>query len=112
MTLFVNVALPVIALLLLGFGLPYLWALVLPEGIPGLVANFVLSALIISLVVFSYFITLYAGQNVPLVADLLERPGAFGPYYLRWAGKTALVWLPMLVLGIAAQPKRWKEVVW
>jgi len=116
MNLFANVALPIIILMALGFGLPYLWALILPEGIPGLVANFVLSALILSLVVFAYFIAFYAGQNVPLVADLLQSPsaiwGAFTPYYLRWAGKTALVWAPVLVLGIAAQPKRWKEVVW
>ncbi len=91
MSYFVNVGLPVIALMALGFGVPYLWALLLPEGIPGLAINAILSALILSLVVFAYFITFYAGQNVPLVASLLERPsefwGAFWPYYLRWAAR-------------------------
>ena len=112
MNALVNIGAPVFGLMVLGFCLPYIWALILPEGIPGLIVNFVLSAVIISLVVFGYFFTFYAGQHVPLVTDLLQRPGAFWPYYLRWAGKTALVWAPMLVLGVAAQPKRWKEVVW
>lgn len=112
MSTFINIGVPVIALMILGFGLPFLWALIVPEGIPGLGINLVLSTLVISLVVFGYFITYYAGQHVPLVQDLLQRPGAIWPHYLRWAAKTSLIWLPLLVLGVAAQPKRWKEMVW
>jgi len=112
MSYFLSVGVPVIALMILAFGVPYVWARIVPEGIPGLVINFALSAFVISLAVFAYFITFYADQYVPLVEDLIKYPGAFGPYFLAWAGKTSLIWLPLLVLGIAAQPKRWKEVVW
>jgi len=112
MTFLTEVALPVLALMVLALGLPYLWAFILPEGIPGLVVNFVLSAGVIALAIIAYFITFYAGQNVPVVEDLLQRPAAFAPYVLGWIAKTSMAWLPMLVLGVAAQPKRWKEVVW
>ena len=112
MTFFLTVALPVIGLMALAVGLPYIWALILPEGVPGLVANAVLSVVVIAVVVSAYFFTFYAGRNTPLVTDLLQRPGAFVPYFAGWVAKTSLAWLPMLILGIAAQPKRWKEVVW
>ncbi|MCP5037966.1 MAG: hypothetical protein GY945_10245, partial [Rhodobacteraceae bacterium] len=105
-------ALPVLALMALALGLPYLWAFILPEGIPGLLANFVLSAVVIAFAVLTYFVAFYAGQNAIVVEGLLERPSAFAPYALGWIAKAALAWLPMLILGVAAQPKRWKEVVW
>lgn len=108
----VDIALPIAALFLLGIGMPFLWALVLPEGIPGLAANFVLSAVVISGLVFAYFITWHMGRNGEVAEALLTQPGAFWGLFLGWAGKTALFWLPVLVLSIAAQPKRWKDVVW
>ncbi len=107
-----EIALPIAALLLLGIALPFFWARVLPEGIPGLFINFVLSALVISALVSAYFIIWHIGRN-PAVSDaLLAQPGAFWTLFLGWAGKTALFWLPVSVLSIAAQPKRWKDVVW
>ena len=112
MTVLANIALPVFGIMILAFAVPFACALIVREGVLGLVINFALSCLIISAAVFVYFINFYAEQHAPLVADLLHRPKAFTPYYLKWAGKTSLIWLPMLVLGVAAQPKRWKEVVW
>ena len=107
-----EIALPIVALFILGIAMPFLWALFLPEGIPGLFANFVLSALVISGLVFGYFITWHLGRNAEVTEALLAQPGAFWTLFLGWAGKTALFWLPVLVLSVAAQPKRWKEVVW
>ena len=108
----IELALPIAALIVLSIALPFLWALVLPEGIPGLVANFVLSALVISLVVFGYFILWHAKRNGLVLADVQEQPGAYWPFFINWAGKTSLFWLPVLVLSVAAQPRRWKDVVW
>ncbi len=107
-----DIALPIVALFVLGIALPFFWARVLPEGIPGLFANFVLSAVVISGLVSAYFIIWHIGHN-PAVSDaLLAQPSAFWSLFLGWAAKTALFWLPVLVLSIAAQPKRWKKVVW
>ncbi len=107
-----DILLPLAALVALSIALPFLWALVLPEGIPGLIANFALSALVISIAVFAYFLTWYATRNSLFIDGLLARPGAYWPFYLGWAGKTAIFWLPVLVLSVAAQPKRWKKVQW
>ncbi|MEE9388256.1 MAG: hypothetical protein V3U96_06570 [Paracoccaceae bacterium] len=103
---------PILALLLLAIALPFLWALFLPEGVPGLFANFILSALVISALVFAYFINWHMGRNSEVTEALLAQPGAFWALYSGWAAKTALFWLPVLVLSVAAQPRRWKEVVW
>ncbi len=108
----IELALPIAALILLSIALPFVWALVLPEGIPGLIANFALSALVISLAVFAYFLTWHTARNGLLIEGLLAKPGAYWPFFLGWAGKTSLFWLPVLVLSVAAQPRRWKDVVW
>jgi len=107
-----EIALPIVALVLLAIALPFFWALVLPEGVPGLVANFILSVLVISVAVFAYFIAWHTAQNAPVIDGLLAQPGAYWRFFLGWAGKSSLFWLPVLVLSVAAQPKRWKVVVW
>jgi len=76
------------------------------------VANGVLSLVVILVAVFGYFITFYAGRNVPVVEGLMDQPKALVPYFVGWAAKTAMIWAPMLVLGVSSQPKRWKVVVW
>jgi len=107
-----GIALPVVVLILLAIILPFLWALVLPEGIPGLIVNFVLCALVISMAVFTYFIIWHMGRSDAVVPGMLDQPGVLLPFFFGWAGKTSLFWLPVLVLSVAAQPRRWKEVVW
>ncbi|HFQ16097.1 MAG TPA: hypothetical protein ENK41_07035 [Rhodobacteraceae bacterium] len=100
-----EIALPVLGLMTLAIGLPYLWALALPEGIPGLVANGLLSLAVIAGAVSAYVLIWYGGPgDVPLPA--------LAAFLGLWLGKTALAWAPMLILGVAAQPRRWKEVVW
>ena len=107
-----DIALPIAGLIVLAIALPFLWALVLPEGIPGLVANFALSALVISVAVSAWFLIWHGARNELVIDGLLAQPGAFWRFFLGWAGKTSLFWLPVLVLSVAAQPRRWKEVVW
>lgn len=104
MTFLLTTALPVLALMALAILTPYFWALVLPEGIAGLIANAVLSLLVIAAVVAGYFMAFYGGLGLPASVLL--------PFLALWVAKTSLAWAPMLVLGLAAQPKRWKEVVW
>ncbi len=105
MTFLLETALPVVVLMALAIGLPYFWALVLPEGILGLVANGVLSLVVIAAVVSAYLLVWYGGFGE-------VSAGALVWFLALWVAKTALAWAPMLVLGLAAQPGRWKEVVW
>lgn len=105
MIFLLQVALPVLALMGLGIGLPYLWARLLPEGIGGLIANALLSVAVIAVVVSAYMLIWYGGPGEVSVKALIWFLGL-------WVVRTALAWAPMLALGLAAQPKRWKEVVW
>ncbi len=105
MNFYLDIALPVLGLMGLALGLPYLWARVLPEGIPGLIANGLLSVVVIAGAVSAYLLHWYGGPgDVPLPA--------LAWYLGLWVAKTALAWAPMLVMGLAAQPRHWKEVVW
>ncbi len=105
MTFILQTALPVLALMALGIGLPYLWALVLPEGVGGLIVNALLSVVVIGVVVSAYLLIWYGGRGEVGLPALLWFLGL-------WVVRTALAWAPMLALGLAAQPRRWKEVVW
>ncbi len=105
MSFLFDIALPVVGLMALAVGLPYLWALILPEGVGGLVVNGCLSVVVIAGVVSAYLMIWYGGAGGVAWPALLWFLGL-------WVAKTALAWAPMLVLGLAAQPRRWKEVVW
>ncbi len=102
MSFLATVALPVAGLMALAIALPWLWALILPEGIAGLALNALLSVAVIALAVSGWAIIWYAGRGVSLSWGWLAL----------WVAKTALAWAPMLVLGLAAQPRRWKEATW
>ncbi len=105
MSFFLDIALPVLALMGLALGLPYLWALFVPEGIGGLVVSGLLSVAVIAAAVSVYLLIWYGGARG-------VAPGALVVFLGLWVAKTALAWAPMLVLGLAAQPRRWKEAVW
>ncbi|MBJ3762322.1 hypothetical protein ILP92_06155 [Maribius pontilimi] len=92
-----DIALPVAGMAALGVAAPYLWARLLPEGVGGLVANFALSV-----------VTCAAAAG-------LWRFGLSAPGWgamLRWEAMTAIIWGPCVLLAVAQQPGRWKDVTW
>jgi len=105
MTFFLTTALPILVLMAVSILTPYLWTMILPEGIPGLVANGALSLVVIAGAVSAYVLIWYGGAG-----DVST--GALVAFLGLWLAKTAIAWVPMWVLGVSAQPKRWKEVVW
>lgn len=92
-----DIAVPVLILMIVGGAGPYIWARFLPEGVRPLMLNAALSA-----------------AGCALASALLRLFwGALGlGDVVRWVALTAIIWAPVVVLAIAQQPKRWKEVEW
>lgn len=98
MGFFVSVVLPVLVLLAVAIAAPYLWSRLLPEGVGPLLLNAALSVAtcIVAAIAMRFALTDATGLT-PV---------------LRWTALTAIVWAPAVVLAIAQQPSRWKEVEW
>lgn len=104
--------LPMMALGLLGWAVPKLLSLVIPEGVRPLLLLAVIataSMIILSAVIF---LAAYMWEGIALstliAGSLSENAGFFG----RLALMSALVWAPVMVLSIAALPRHWTKAVW
>jgi hypothetical protein len=110
-----SLTLSALSLAALAVALPYLFTRLLPEGAGWLVVNGALSALVLMLAATGYFVFAYAGNSTaalgPVLRVLGEAPGSAW-HFVRLAAMSALIWLPVLILALAQQPKRWKEKVW
>lgn len=99
-----SVSIAVLALATLAVALPFLFGRLLPEGTAWLLMNAVLSAGALMVAAVLYFVFAYAGRVSAV-------PGA-AAHFLRLGAMSAMIWLPVLVLALTAQPGRWKEKVW
>lgn len=107
-----NLILPVICIVALGWVVPRLLALVMPEGVRPLIVLGVLAALILVLLSAGAFIVLYLMRGVPLAALFADGlwPGA--RYFLRLGLLSALFWGPIMLLSVAGLPKTWTRATW
>jgi len=103
--------LPALVLAVLAIALPFGWARLLPEGAGWLMVNAALSALVLFGVALAYFVVAYSGLS-PRVLELLGATEGSARHFLRLGALSALIWGPVMVLAVAAQPKRWKDKVW
>jgi len=104
-----------LSLAALAVALPFLFGRFLPEGVGWLMLNAVLSAGLLMLAAMGYFVFAYAGGHagaVPEILSVFARAPGGGWHFVRLGALSALIWLPVLVLALAAQPGRWKEKVW
>ena len=103
---------PAIGLGLLGWLVPKLWSMVLPEGIPGLFAIAILSALTLAGLTAAYFIVSYWMAGVPL-ARLMDQ-GITGTiaYFGRLGLSAAIIWGPMMGLSLMGLPRTWTKATW
>jgi hypothetical protein len=103
---------PAIALGLLGWLVPKLWSMVLPEGLPALAVNAVLSALVLTTLTSIYFMVQYWAAGVTL-ARLIDQ-GLLGNaiYFGRLGLAAAIIWAPMIGLSLMGLPRTWVRVTW
>ncbi|WOI57412.1 hypothetical protein [Palleronia sp. LCG004] len=92
-----DIVMPIATLAGLAGLAPALWARFLPEGVPWLMLNAILSILGCAIVAMAW------------------RYGLSWPGWgasLRWLGLSALIWGPVVLLSLAQQPRRWKDATW
>jgi len=104
--------LPFSALVILATALPFALARLLPEGVAGLVLNGAVSAIAMICVGAGYFSWAYLRQDGRVLDALGLASGETLVHFLRLGFGAALIWGPVLVLALGAQPRRWKEVQW
>lgn len=104
--------LPAAVLALLGWAVPRLLALVIPEGVRPLMLIALLSTLVMGASGALFFAGLYLWQGMPMAA-LFEAGLAAGVVHFgRLSLISALLWGPIMVLSIAGLPKNWIKETW
>lgn len=88
-----------------GWVVTWLLSKLMPEGIVWLFVIGTVSALLLAALSAAVFYVSYgpAGRSV-----LAEAPWHFAVL----AGRSALIWGPVMVLSVANQPRRWKTATW
>ena len=101
----IQIGLPILALLIAGWLVPALLARALPEGVPGLIVNGVLSTAILGVLSAALFVWLYGpgGQALWQVAPV---------HFLLLGARAALIWAPVMVLSLANRPRHWVHETW
>jgi hypothetical protein len=107
-----QVSAPLIAALVLAVVIPRGFARVIPEGLSGLVWNGVASAAVMFALSFAYFVWSYTTQNAALTDLFGANPRGSFWHFARLATLSALLWVPIIVLTVAALPRHWKVVEW
>ena len=103
---------PTLILALMAFVVPRVIARVLPEGVPTLMANAVLSALAMCILSAVFFFGLYVWQGVPaselLANGLRQNMVSFGGLGVI----AGIIWAPIMVLSVAGLPRKWVHKTW
>ena len=103
---------PAIALGLLGWLVPKLWSMILPEGVPALAFNAILSGVTLILITAVYFMVSYWQAGVTL--DRLLDQGLVGNlvYFGRLGLSSAIIWGPLMGLSLMGLPRMWVTRTW
>lgn len=107
-----GLALPVALLVAAAILVPRALERVVPETLPGLILNGVLSALILTALGTGWFLLSYLWRSTAVFDLLGLAPAATLAYFLKLGLGTALIWAPVLVLAVASAPKRWRVATW
>ncbi|MBU2359251.1 MAG: hypothetical protein KKB02_10015 [Alphaproteobacteria bacterium] len=104
--------LPALALGLLGWLVPKLWSMLLPDGFGALALNAVLSALTVTALTALYFVVAYWQAGMTL--DRLLEEGAAGLmiYFGRLGLSAAIIWAPMMGLSLVGLWRSWVRTPW
>ncbi|MBI1417641.1 MAG: hypothetical protein GC146_10505 [Limimaricola sp.] len=104
--------LPVICIVALGWIVPRLLALVMPEGVRPLIALGLLAALILMMLSSGAFLLLYLMRGVPLAALFADGLWPGTRHFLHLGLLSVLFWGPIMLLSVAGLPKTWTKVTW
>ncbi|WP_299937987.1 hypothetical protein [uncultured Pelagimonas sp.] len=109
--MFLELALPSLALMVLAVAIPRVIEPFLPETLPGMAVLVLISALILWLASAIGFALLYRLEN-PQVAELLFSNSDGTRHFLTLGAKAGVIWGPILALVASTTPRRWKTNTW
>ncbi|WP_386679598.1 hypothetical protein [Loktanella sp. R86503] len=103
---------PAIGLGLLGWLVPKLWSMVLPEGLPALAVNAVLSAMVLTALTGLFFVTQYwaAGASWAQWSKLGLLNNMV--YFTRLGLAAAIIWGPLMGVSLMGLPRTWVRIKW
>ncbi len=103
---------PAALLALVGWAVPRLLALVMPEGVGPLMLIAMLSTLILGLVGIAFFVGLYLWQGLSLA--VIFDAGVVGAilHFGRLSLISALLWGPIMLLSLSGLPRNWIKETW
>ncbi len=107
-----SLILPAFGLGLLGYLVPRVLALLLPEGVKALMLNGLLSTLLTYLAASALFVLLYQSQGAELTVLTTTGWLEFVVFFGRLGLISALIWAPIMILSLAGLPKRWIHETW
>ena len=103
---------PAVVLALLAFAVPRILARVLPEGVKPLMLNAFLSTVVLFLLSALFFFCLYLWQGLNM-AEVTEAGFAASVVLFGRLGLiAAIIWAPIMLLSVAALPRRWVKETW
>lgn len=103
---------PALVLAFLAFTVPRILGLILPEGVRPLLLNAFLSTVFLFLLSAAFFFFLYLWQGAPMAEILAPGWGANLKFFGRLGLISALIWAPIMVLSVAALPRKWVKETW
>lgn len=103
---------PAMVLAFLGWAVPRLNALWLPEGVRPLMINALLSTLMMGVLGAGYFGLLYLWQGMPFDTLFEAGLGHGALHFLRVSMMSALLWAPILLFSLSRLPRKWVKEVW
>jgi len=96
---------PAVIAAILALAIPYMLGRALPETMRGLMINLVISAGIMWLISCGYFALTYVQRGIETDVVL---SGAGLMHVALTALKSAIFWLPLVLVQLATQPQRWR----
>ncbi len=104
--------LPALILAALGFVVPRLFALVLPEGVKPLMLNAFLSTVLLIILSALFFVALYLWQGAPLEEITATGRTTAVVVFGQLGLAAAIIWAPIMLLSVAGLPRKWVKETW
>ncbi|MCG3268745.1 hypothetical protein [Yoonia sp. I 8.24] len=103
---------PAMLIAVMGFAVPRLLAQVLPEGVMPLLINAFLSSVLLFVIAGCFFVGLYIWQGAPFAEVMSEGWTKNVTFFGRLGLMSVIIWGPIMVLSVAALPRRWVNKTW
>ena len=104
--------LPALIMAAMGFIVPRLWAHALPEGVVPLMVNAFLSTVLLFALAACFFVGLYVWQGMPFAEIMAPGWAKNIMFFGRLGLMSAIIWGPIMLLSLAALPRRWVKKTW